>query len=94
MLDLPLCAKLRAFGKPAVLITCKAQNVAFEIKMTSCGPQPRFGNFTINLDGWELVSFAPCYWTKGIVNFNNKPYGYRNNTWVPIKAKIVFDSKH
>ena len=88
-LDLPLCAKLNAFGKTAVLITCTPQNVTFEVEMTSCGPQPRFGNYTINLDGWELVPFAPCYWTKGFVNFNDKPYGYRNNTWVPIEAKIV-----
>ncbi|EFX63440.1 hypothetical protein DAPPUDRAFT_268432 [Daphnia pulex] len=33
--------------------------------------------------------FSPCYWTKGFVNFNNKPFGYRDNTWVPIEAKIV-----
>ncbi|EFX74013.1 hypothetical protein DAPPUDRAFT_109346 [Daphnia pulex] len=41
----------------------------------------------------ELVPFVPCYWTTGFVNFNDKPYGYLNNTWYPIKAKIVIPQK-
>ncbi|KAK4007041.1 hypothetical protein OUZ56_012196 [Daphnia magna] len=57
--------------------------------VTSCGPQPKFQNFTINLDGWELVKFSPCYWTNGFVNFNGKPYAFRNNTWNPIEANII-----
>jgi hypothetical protein len=88
-LNLPACAKLNAFGKTAVMTTCTPHNVTFDIEITSCGPQPKYKNFTINLDGWELVPFSPCYWTKGFVNFNNKPFGYRDNTWVPIEAKIV-----
>ncbi|EFX66266.1 hypothetical protein DAPPUDRAFT_116561 [Daphnia pulex] len=88
-LNLPACAKLNAFGKTAVMTTCTPHNVTFDIEITSCGPQQKYQNFTINLDGWELVPFSPCYWTKSFMNFNNKPFGYRNNTWVPIEAKIV-----
>ena len=57
--------------------------------MTSCGTQSKFQNSTINLDGWELVNYSPCYWAHGFVNFNNKPYAYRNNTWQPIEASVI-----
>ncbi|KAI9553746.1 hypothetical protein GHT06_018996 [Daphnia sinensis] len=57
--------------------------------VTPCGPQPKFNNYTINLDGWELVKYSPCYWTNGFVNFNDKPYAYRNNTWKKIDPNIV-----
>lgn len=36
----------------------------------------------------------PCYWTTGFVNFNNKPYGYRNGTWIAIEATIIIPTKN
>uniref|UniRef100_A0A0N8AEJ0 Retrovirus-related Pol polyprotein from transposon n=1 Tax=Daphnia magna TaxID=35525 RepID=A0A0N8AEJ0_9CRUS len=89
LLKLPRCAKLQAFGQTAVVIQCKAVNATFETIITPCGPQPKFNNYTINLDGWELVKFSPCYWTNGFVNFNDKPYAFRNNTWKRIDPNIV-----
>ncbi|KAI9550783.1 hypothetical protein GHT06_007136 [Daphnia sinensis] len=89
LLKLPRCAKLQAFGQTAVVIQCKAVNVTFETVVTPCGPQPKFNNYTINLDGWELVKYSPCYWTNGFVNFNDKPYAYRNNTWKKVDPNIV-----
>ncbi|KAI9555920.1 hypothetical protein GHT06_018452 [Daphnia sinensis] len=89
LLKLPRCAKLQAFGQTTVVIQCKAVNVTFETVVTPCGPQPKFNNYTINLDGWELVKYSPCYWTNGFVNFNDKPYAYRNNTWKKIDHNIV-----
>ncbi|KAK4006715.1 hypothetical protein OUZ56_011873 [Daphnia magna] len=83
-LNLPQCTKLQALGRTAVVIQCKELNVTFDTVVTFCGPQPKFQNFTINLVGWELVKFSPCYWTNGFVNFNGKPYAFRNNTWNPI----------
>ena len=88
-LNLPACTKLQAFGRTAVVVSCKPLNVTFETVMTSCGPQPKFQNSTINLDGWELVNYSPCYWAHGFVNFNDKPYAYRNNTWQAIEASII-----
>ena len=88
-LQLPKCTKLTAFGQTVVATKCQPVVANFTTEVTSCGPQPRFRNSTINLDGWELVAFSPCYWTTGFVNFNDKPYAFRNNTWEPIEAKIV-----
>lgn len=88
-LNLPECTKIQAFGRTAVVTSCKPRNVTFETIVTACGPQPKFENYTINLDGWELVNYSPCYWTHGFVNFNDKPYAYRNNSWQPIEANIV-----
>lgn len=92
-LNLPRCTKLVAVGRAAILKQCKATTVDFQPEMTSCGPQPRFENYTINLDGWELVHFLPCYWTTGFVNFNGKPHGYRNGTWVAIEATIILPTR-
>ena len=89
MVQLPQCTKLSAYGKTALAISCKKMSVDFSVQVTACGPQPRYKDFTINRDGWELVPFSPCYWTTGFVNFNDRPYGYRNGTWFPIEAKIV-----
>ncbi|EFX63785.1 hypothetical protein DAPPUDRAFT_118847 [Daphnia pulex] len=89
MVRLPKYTKLTAYGKTALAISCKANEVDFSVELSACGPQPKYKNFTINRDGWELVTFAPCYWTTGFVNFNDKPYGYRNKTWYPIEAKIL-----
>ncbi|KAI9557136.1 hypothetical protein GHT06_016943 [Daphnia sinensis] len=68
-------------------------NATFETVITPCGPQPKFNNYTINLDGWELVKFSPCYWTNGFVNFNDKPYVFRNNTWKRIDPNIVLPER-
>ncbi|KZS01631.1 Uncharacterized protein APZ42_001655, partial [Daphnia magna] len=88
-LKLPQCTKLQAFGQTAVVIKCNSVNVRFETIITSCGPQPKFNNYTINLDGWELVKYSPCYWTNGFVNFNDKPYAFCNNTWQGVDANMV-----
>ncbi|XP_045035981.1 LOW QUALITY PROTEIN: uncharacterized protein LOC116934869 [Daphnia magna] len=93
LLKLPRCAKLQAFGQTAVVIQCKAVNATIETVITPCGPQPKFNSYTINLDGWELVKFSPCYWTNGFVNFNDKPYAFRNNTWKRIDPNIVLPER-
>ncbi|KAI9554948.1 hypothetical protein GHT06_020229 [Daphnia sinensis] len=72
-LQLPQCTKIQAYGKTAVVIQCKALNVTFDTVITPCGPQPKFHNFTINLDGWELVKYSPCYWANGFYEHRSNP---------------------
>ena len=88
-LKLPKCTKLVATGQTITAIKCKLFIAEFTTEVTSCGPQPRYQSYTINKDGWELVTFGKCYWSIGFVNFNDKPHAYRNNTWQPIEANIV-----
>lgn len=92
-LKLPRCTKLIAAGQTVVAVQCRPTNVTFTTEITACGPQPRYQNYTINLDGWELVPFSTCYWTMGFVNFNNLPHAYRDNTWVPIEATVVLPTR-
>ena len=96
-LNLKTCTKLSAYGETLVAIKCQPTIVNFTTEVTKCGPQPRFKNYTINLDGWELVNYSPCYWTNGFVNFNNRPHAFRNNSWEEIEEKLeisdLFDVK-
>lgn len=85
-LQLKTCIKLNAYGKTLVAIQCKPVTVDFKTEITKCGPQPKYGNYTINLDGWELVKYSPCYWTNGFVNFNDVAHVYQNNTWIVLNG--------
>ncbi|KAI9558366.1 hypothetical protein GHT06_015130 [Daphnia sinensis] len=41
----------------------------------------------------KLVKYSPCYWTNGFVNFNDKPYAFRNNTWKRIDPNIILPER-
>ena len=60
-LKLPKCTKLSANRETVTALKCKPTIVDFKTEVTKCGAQPRYKNFTINVDGWELVEFKPCY---------------------------------
>ena len=88
-IDLPICNKLVAIGESVNVLTCSPMNVTFTTELTNCGPQPRYGNSTINVEGWELTRYSECYWHSNFVNFNGHAYTYKNETWVPTTANIV-----
>jgi hypothetical protein len=87
-LDLPICSKLIVVGDSAFILSCAPRNVTFEPVFTTCGPQPRSGDFTINSEGWELTKYSECYWHSSVVNFNGKAHTIRNHTWLPINPNI------
>lgn len=92
-LDLPICTKLTAIGKTVVAQKCIKQTANFTMKLTKCGPQPFYNNFTININGWEIIPFAPCYWNQGFVNFNDNPYRHDGQEWIPIQPEIVLPER-
>ncbi|KAK4005017.1 hypothetical protein OUZ56_006741 [Daphnia magna] len=89
ILQLPECMNLQAQGETVLLKQCRAIRITFTTETTSCGPQPRFKNFTIATNGWELAPYSPCYWRDHYVNFNGRHHVYRNNTWKKAEATLL-----
>ncbi|KAK4006547.1 hypothetical protein OUZ56_011702 [Daphnia magna] len=87
-LDLPLCTKLLVVGASVSVLQCFPSNVTFETVFMPCGAQPRWGNQTIHVKGWELTKFSDCYWHAYFVNFNGKAHAFKNNTWMPINPNL------
>ncbi|KAK4037964.1 hypothetical protein OUZ56_029987 [Daphnia magna] len=87
------CIKLIATGKIVSALKCTPTTVNFTTDTTTGEPQPRFNHFTIARSSWELTAFTPCYCAGSIVNFNDKPHAYRNNTWQPVKAFVVIPQR-
>ena len=92
-LDLPVCAKLTTSGEDVAIIQCQPRNVSFSTEITVCGPQPRHGNYTINVEGWELTRYSECYWYANIVNFNGRAHTFRNGTWSPVLPSVVIQGR-
>ncbi|KAI9554901.1 Retrovirus-related Pol polyprotein [Daphnia sinensis] len=74
-------------GKPYV--EEERMNITFTTETTRCGPQPRFNNFTIATNGWELATYRECYWREKYVNFHGKHHVYRNGTWTKAEATLI-----
>lgn len=92
-LDFQTCTRLVPFGETARIETCSSSFVNISTKKTICGPQPFFNNFTVNLNGYELVKFSNCYHTGNMVNFNGQPYSFQDDDWVLQEANIVVNEK-
>ncbi|KAK4007541.1 hypothetical protein OUZ56_012699 [Daphnia magna] len=89
ILQLPECMNVQAQGETVLLKQCRAIRITFATETTSCGPQPRFKNFTIATNGWELAPYSPCYWRDHYVNFNGRHHVYRNGTWKKAEATLL-----
>ena len=83
------------FAIPVSTETCEEMrdfrnlSVTFGVKRTKCGYQPRFLNFTIALNGWQLIAFQPCYWPEpNYINFNGKTHALAGDKWIPIIPKV------
>nr|CAH0102035.1 unnamed protein product [Daphnia galeata] len=88
-LDLPLCSKLIATGESISVHKGFPTNVTFFTDFNSCGPQPRSGNYTIDIEGWELTPYNPCYWHKNFVNINCRAHSYKNGSWIVVIPDII-----
>ena len=88
-LNMPTCSRLTAYGSQVEVARCTPFNVTFGVERTKCGYQPRFLNFTIALNGWQLIPFQPCYWPEpNYINFNGKTHAFAGDKWTPIMPTV------
>ncbi|KAI9552538.1 hypothetical protein GHT06_020385 [Daphnia sinensis] len=88
-LNLPICSKLIATGESISVYQCSPTNSTITTEITSCGPQPKLGDYTLDTEGWELTPYNPCYWHKNYVNINGRAYFYKNSSWHPIVPGVI-----
>ncbi|KAI9565106.1 hypothetical protein GHT06_008874 [Daphnia sinensis] len=88
-LNLPICSKLIATGESISVYQCSSTNSTITTEITSCGPQPKLGDYTLDTEGWELTPYNPCYWHKNYVNINGRAYFYKNSSWHPIVPGVI-----
>ncbi|KZS10087.1 Uncharacterized protein APZ42_025529 [Daphnia magna] len=67
-LNLPTCSKLIATCESISVYQCSPKNSTITTEITSCGPQPKLGECTLDAEGWELTLYNPCYWHTNLVN--------------------------
>ncbi|KZS08408.1 Uncharacterized protein APZ42_027611 [Daphnia magna] len=58
---------------------------ASHLKLPQCTKLQAFGQTAVVIK----FKYSRCYWTNGFVNFNDKPYAFRNNTWKRVDANMV-----
>ncbi|KAK4037756.1 hypothetical protein OUZ56_029785 [Daphnia magna] len=88
-LNLPTCNKLIATGESISVYQCSPKNSTITFFITSCGPQPKLGDYTLDTEGWELTAFNPCYWHRNFVNINERANFYKNTSWHPIVPGVI-----
>ncbi|KAI9554965.1 hypothetical protein GHT06_020249 [Daphnia sinensis] len=59
------------------------------LKLPLCAKLQAFGQTAAVIQ----LKYSPCYWTNGFVNFNDKPYAFRNNTWKRIDPNIILPER-
>ena len=87
-LGLPTCQTIQATEKMAIVHQCETLNMEVKAEITRCGPQPRLGNHSIEMDGWRLAPFTACRFTAGIIPLNGEFFRYENGEWVAVEANI------
>ncbi|KZS03815.1 Uncharacterized protein APZ42_033373 [Daphnia magna] len=92
-LGLRQCIKLIATGNIVSALQCAPTTVNFTADTTTCGPQPRFNNFTIGRSGLGTHCFHALLLGWRYRDFNDKPHVYRNNTWQPVEGSVVIPQR-
>jgi hypothetical protein len=93
-LHLPVCARLKVYGTQVEVSRCVPFNVTFGAERTKCGYQPRFMNYTLAHNGWQLVPYNPCYWPDGnYINFNGKTHIHADGAWVPVVTSVPINNR-
>ncbi|KZS03765.1 Uncharacterized protein APZ42_033426 [Daphnia magna] len=88
-LNLPACSKLIATGESISVYQSSPKNSTITTEITSCGPQPKLCDYTLDTEGWELTPYNPCYWHKNSVNINGRAHFYKNSSWHPIVPGVI-----
>ncbi len=65
---------VKVIGEYFMIQQCTSLNITVGIKMTRCGHEPIYKNFTIGKDGFSLHPFQSCFWKDDTISLQGKAY--------------------
>ena len=63
---------------------CASLNITVGMKITRCGHEPIYKNFTIGKDGFSLHPFQRCFWKDDTISLHGKTYRWIGEKWTKI----------
>ena len=63
---------------------CASLNITVGMKITRCGHEPIYKNFTIGKDGFSLHPFQRCFWKDDTISLQGKTYRWIGEKWTKI----------
>ena len=60
--NLPQCQRLKVLGEYFIIQKYTPKNITVGMKITRCGHEPFYNNFTIGKHGFLLHPFQNCFW--------------------------------
>jgi hypothetical protein len=92
--NLPQCQRLKVLGEYFIIQKCTSKNITVGMKMTRCGHEPFYNNFTIGKDGFSLHPFQNCFWKDDTISLNGKAYRWMGEKWTEIFPTVHLATLH
>jgi hypothetical protein len=92
--NLPQCQRLKVLGDYFMIQQCAPLNITVGTKLTRCGHEPIYKNFTIGKDGFSLHPFQSCFWKDDKVSLQGKAYRWIEEKWTEIFPTVHLATLH
>jgi hypothetical protein len=92
--NLPQCQRLKVLGGYFIIQQCAPINITVGMKMTRCGHEPIYKNFTIGKDGFSLHPFQSCFWKDDTISLQGKAYRWIGEKWTEIFPTVHLATLH
>ena len=91
ILQLPYCTRLIPTAQSAFVQECESKMVYFTTERDKCGAKTTWNNYTISVNGKELIKNEECYWKRSVVTMGTETYTLINDNWTVIQTSYAIN---